>query len=623
MVDIFTIFNSQQFIPHGHCYLWKPELVWLHILSDSLIALAYYSIPITLVYFVRQRQDLPFNWMFLLFGSFIVACGTSHIMEIWTLWHPTYWLSGAVKAGTALVSVYTALELVPLVPKALALPSPAQLEAANQELLHQINERQRAEAALQLAYDELEIRVAERTAQLTAANLRSQTEIIERQRAEEEVRLLQTMTQAISEAQDFHSALGVALRKICEATNWDFGEAWIPQPDRTALLCSPACYCSDKKLEKYRKLSENLTFPPNIGLPGRVWTSQQPQWVEDISLPSNSIYFRCQVAIDCGLRCGLGIPIIAGEQVLAVLVFFMFDACVVDRRLVEIVSAVGTQLGWVVQRKQAEEAIKQLNQDLQRRTVELEATNKELEAFSYSVSHDLRSPLRAINGFSRILLNEYALEEQAKRYLLLIRDNATQMGNLIDDLLTFSRLSRSQLKKQQVEPTQIISQALSQLSYEQENRQIEILIDDLPACQADYALLKQVWINLLANALKFTRQRQIAKISVGYKQSDEVVYFVKDNGVGFDMRYAHKLFGVFQRLHRAEEYDGTGVGLAIVQRIVTRHGGRVWAEAQVNSGATFYFTLESNPHDKNGGRNSASGRQSQRCGIDTSLLEKQ
>lgn len=620
-----NFFNSQQFIPHGHCYLWKSDLVWLHIMSDSLIALAYYSIPITLVYFVRKREDLPFNWIFLLFGSFIVACGTTHLMEIWTLWHPTYWLSGSIKAVTAVVSVYTALELVPLVPQALALPSPAQLEAANEQLLYQINERQRAEAALQLAYDQLEIRVAERTAQLTVANERSILEIIERQRAEEEVRLLQTMTQAISEAGDFHSALGVALHQVCEATDWNFGEAWIPKLDRKALTCSPAYYESDDKLEKYRKLSESLTFPPGIGLPGRAWLSQQPQWVQDVSMLSDSISLRSEMAKECGLKAGLGIPIIANEQVLAVLVFFMFESRAEDQRLVELVTTVATQLGWVIGRKQAEEEIKQLNQDLQRRTIDLAAANKELEAFSYSVSHDLRAPLRAINGFSRILSNEYAtqLAPEAKRYLQMTQHNAQQMGQLIDDLLSFSRLGRSQLKKQQVAPTAIVYDVLTALRHEQENREIEILISDLPTCQGDWALLKQVWINLLANALKFTRQRQIARIEVGYEQEDEVVYFVKDNGVGFDMQYVHKLFGVFQRLHRAEEYDGTGVGLAIVRRIIERHGGRVWAKAEVNQGATFYFTLESKTHDRNGGRNSVSRRQSQRRGIDTTLFEKQ
>jgi len=196
-----NLFTSELFIPHGHCYLWKPELVGLHIVSDSLIALAYYSIPITLVYFVRKRHDVPFNWIFWLFGAFIIACGTTHLLEIWTLWHPTYWLSGSIKAITAIASVYTAIELVSLVPQALALPSPAQMEATNRELQHQIAERQRAEDSLQKAYDELEIRVRNRTAELTVANEELKTEITSRQRAEQELQ------QSLKELADIKFAL--------------------------------------------------------------------------------------------------------------------------------------------------------------------------------------------------------------------------------------------------------------------------------------------------------------------------------------------------------------------------------------------------------------------------------
>lgn len=280
----------------------------------------------------------------------------------------------------------------------------------------------------------------------------------------------------------------------------------------------------------------------------------------------------------------------------------------------------------ITERKRAEAQITKLNADLQRRALELEAANKELEAFSYSVSHDLRAPLRAINGFSRILSNEYApqIPPKARRYLQMVQDNAQQMGCLVDDLLAFSRLSRSPLNKQAVAPSNIVRQVFTDLSHEQENRHIEITIDELPECQADPALLKQVWINLIANALKYTRQQEVACIQVGYQLlNTKRVYFVQDNGVGFDMRYAHKLFGVFQRLHRAEDYEGTGVGLAIVQRIIHRHGGSVWAEAEVNKGATFYFSLEENYDDRDGGRNPLSGGQSLRCGIDTALLEKQ
>ena len=237
--------------------------------------------------------------------------------------------------------------------------------------------------------------------------------------------------------------------------------------------------------------------------------------------------------------------------------------------------------GEITERKQAEEA--------------LEAANKELEAFSYSVSHDLRAPLRAIDGFSRILIEEHAREQtsEAQEYLHLVRENTLKMGRLVDDLLAFSRLGRQPLKVQHVEPADLVRHVLEDLRNEQEGRRIEVSIGDLPSCQADPALLKQVWVNLLSNAIKYTRTREPARIEIGYQQTAaEQIYFVRDNGVGFDMKYANKLFGVFQRLHRAEEYEGTGVGLAIVQRIIQRHGGRVWAEAEVDKGTIFYFTIE-------------------------------
>jgi PAS domain S-box-containing protein len=266
----------------------------------------------------------------------------------------------------------------------------------------------------------------------------------------------------------------------------------------------------------------------------------------------------------------------------------------------------GTIREWVItcadieDRRQAEAEIAKLNEELEQRvmqrTAELEAANRELEAFSYSVSHDLRAPLRAMDGFSRILLEEYSpqLPEKAQHYLTVNRNNAVQMGALIDDLLAFARLSRQPLHKQPVALVELARQVLEDLALEREGRQVEILVGDLPSCEGDPQLLKQVLINLLSNGLKYTRARDVARIEVGaiaQTASDTPVYYVRDNGVGFDMRYAGKLFGVFQRLHGAKEYPGTGVGLAIVQRIVHRHGGRVWAEAQVNHGATFYFML--------------------------------
>jgi len=250
-------------------------------------------------------------------------------------------------------------------------------------------------------------------------------------------------------------------------------------------------------------------------------------------------------------------------------------------------------------RRKAEDAVQQLQGELEQRvvqrTAELEAANRELEAFSYSVSHDLRTPLRAMDGFSQAVLEDYGsqLPEEGRRYLETIRHGAQRMGTLIDDLLTFSQLSRQELKKRSVDTGELVRAALDELGFPGPERQVGMHIGDLPASFGDSALLKQVWLNLLSNALKYTRKVAKAEIEIGCSRTAGAeAYFVRDNGTGFDMRYADKLFGVFQRLHRAEDYEGTGVGLAIVQRIVHRHGGRVWADAAVGRGATFYFTLK-------------------------------
>jgi signal transduction histidine kinase len=230
------------------------------------------------------------------------------------------------------------------------------------------------------------------------------------------------------------------------------------------------------------------------------------------------------------------------------------------------------------------------------RTHQLEAANHELEAFSYSVSHDLRAPLRAISGFTAILLEDYssALPEEGLGYLDRVKQNGDHMGHLIDDLLNFSRLGRQALRVQRVRTRAVVDRALAQLAPVIAGHQVELVVGDLPDCDSDPDLLEQVFVNLLSNAFKYSGKREGARVEVGARADDSSagpVYFVKDNGAGFDMRYVEKLFGVFQRLHRREDYEGTGVGLAIVQRIVARHGGRVWAEAKVNQGATFYFTL--------------------------------
>ncbi|MFZ3166259.1 MAG: ATP-binding protein [Candidatus Methanoperedens sp.] len=232
--------------------------------------------------------------------------------------------------------------------------------------------------------------------------------------------------------------------------------------------------------------------------------------------------------------------------------------------------------------------------ELLKRTTELESANKELEAFSYSVSHDLRAPLRAIDGFSRVMLEEYndKLDDEGKRYLNIVRDNTQKMGQLIEDLLALSRLGRKEMQVSRIDMAKLAKTVFDELKEANPGRNIRLEIKTLPPAYGDQAMIHQVFVNLLSNAIKFTRFKENAVIEIGsIARMNEIVYYVKDNGVGFDMQYLNKLFGVFQRLHSTEDFEGTGVGLAIVQRIIHRHGGKVWAEGKVNEGATFYFNI--------------------------------
>ncbi len=509
-------------MPHGGCYLWTQSLIALHATSDALIVLSYYSIPITLLYFVRKRKDLKFHWMFVCFAVFILACGTSHLMEIWNIWHADYWLSGAVKAVTALASVPTAFLLVRLIPQALALPAPADLQAA---------------------YDEMERRVQERTAELLQTTRNLEAEIAERKLAEEGVARLVAIVESSDDA-----IIGKTLDGI--VTSWNagaekiFGYTADEMVGQSILRLIPLDRHHEEKdiLNKIRH-GESFRHLDTVRL-------RKDQHPIDVSITTSAVKDATGKII--------GASKIARD---------------------------------ITERKVAEEKIRQMNVELEQRVSERTA---ELEAFSYSVSHDLRAPVRAIGGFARMVQEDYGrqMPEEANRKLGRIHENAMKMGQLIDGLLAFSRLGRQSLNRCTVQPSVIVRSILDELEPEQSGRHLKILTTDLPPCQADPTLLQQVFANLISNAFKYTRQRDPAVIEIGWRdEKGKCVYFIKDNGAGFEMAYAHKLFGVFQRLHGAEQFEGTGVGLAIVQRIIQRHGGQVWAEAEPEKGATFSFTL--------------------------------
>lgn len=487
------------FMPHGYCYQWDARLIFLHVTSDSIIFLSYLSIPFTLVYITRRRKDVPFNWMVLCFGTFIVACGFTHLMEVWTLWHPSYWLSGVIKAVTATASLATAVLLVRLVPQALALPSPDALQA---EVVRREHAETRFRSLLEAAPDA--IVVADHRGRIILVNARMK-EIFGYERSE-------LMGQQI----DLLVREGFR-QKYIDGRNDVTSQAGVRATEEEIELCG---------LHK-----DGSEFPIEI--------TYSPLSTEEGTL---------------------------------------------------ILSAIRD----ITQRKRKEEAIQHLNQELARRNADLVAANHELESFSYSVSHDLRAPLRAIDGFSLALLEDCndQLPEDGKADLARIRSAATRMGQLIDDMLRLSRIVRSEIRFESVDLSKIVHEVASDLRALEPDRVADIRISPEMKVQGDRHLLRVMIENLLGNAWKFTSKREGARIEVGLQpQNTEDVFFIRDNGSGFDMRYADKLFGVFQRLHSEKDYPGTGVGLATVQRIVNKHSGRIWAESKVDQGTTFYFSL--------------------------------
>jgi light-regulated signal transduction histidine kinase (bacteriophytochrome) len=268
--------------------------------------------------------------------------------------------------------------------------------------------------------------------------------------------------------------------------------------------------------------------------------------------------------------------------------------------LFNIRSSYEASLREISERKRAEAETQALNATLEQRVIErtnhLDLLNRQLEAFSYSVSHDLRAPLRAVSGYTRVMKEDFAalLPEDGKSVLARIDVNIIRMNELIDALLKFSRLGRQGVVKQMISQTKIIDEAILELKPEINERKVDFEIESLPDWQADPALLKHVWVNLISNAIKYSRPREITRIKIGSLLAADPsgpVYFIQDNGIGFDMQYATKLFGVFQRMHSTADFEGSGVGLAIVKNIIEQHGGRIWAESEINKGATFYFTL--------------------------------
>ncbi|MDD5247741.1 MAG: PAS domain S-box protein [Rhodocyclaceae bacterium] len=523
-LDRFLAING--YLPHGYCISWSTPLVSTFVVSDSLIFLAYFSMPAALVFFARRRADFPYRWLLWMFAAFIMACGATHLMDVVVLWWPLYGIDALLKAATAVASVVTAVMLWPLIPRALELPSPAQLQRANAELQKEIVERRRAEEALRLA----------------------------KEAAEEgwlKERLL--MAAIVESSQD--AIIGEALDG--RVTSWNLAAARM------------FGYSAEEVVG--RSLSDVIPADRR---------DEEATILATIADGAAIRYFETQRSHRDGSRIDVSVSLSPIRDKAGAIV-----------GLSKIVRNIGD-------RKQAEARIHELNASLERqvaeRTAELRGANQELEAFAYAVSHDLRAPLRAMSGFSRILEEDFGptLAPEAREYLRHIAQASANMGQLIEGLLTLSRVTRGDLRREPVDLSAMAERLRAELCAAEPERRVDWEIEPGMVRSGDGRMLESMLRNLLGNAWKYTAAAAAPRIrAYACHEGAERCICIADNGAGFDMAYAEQLFQPFRRLHRQEEFPGLGIGLATVQRIVHRHGGTIAASAAPGRGATFCFTL--------------------------------
>lgn len=433
------------------------------------------------------------------------------------------------------------------------------------------------------------------------------------------------LSRVLAETPALRDAAPQVLEALALATGWDLGELWIPAADGAALEPAGAWAARPDEAASFLATGRATRFAPGEGLPGLAWERREWLVVEDVT--SDARFVREAAAAEVGLRSAIAFPVLAEDAVVGVLAFYSHELRErgadprLDEDLAQMMTSATQQLAVYLERERAHderrrllealrrerERLAELNAQLERRveerTAQLEAMNRELESFNYSVSHDLRAPLRGIDGFSQVLREDYGdrLDEAGLAHLDRVRDAANRMGALIDDLLELSRLTRDPLEPRPVDLSGLAAEVAAELRERDPERCVRCEVEPGLVVDGDERLLRVALENLLENAWKFTAGRADARVGVrGETRDGELVVVVEDNGAGFDMTYADKLFVPFQRLHAGDGFAGTGIGLATVQRIVQRHGGRIWAEGEPEAGARFYLAL-AQPEDDPGG----------------------
>lgn len=652
MFKILDFLSTEGFQPHGMCLLWRPDVFWTHVISDVVIVLAYFSIPAALMYLAFKRPDLHYRRVLFLFGSFIVACGITHLFGIWTMWVPDYSVEAVFKAIAALISAATAITLWPLMPKLIALPTTALLTQKNEELSGEIRERQSAEQDLRKLNNELERRVRERTEELEKLNSalkESEARIQqERDRLEDSLNAVPTgfvlwesneqflfankayremrpdleelLAQGLSADEFAERAMkqriqsggsetlaGYLSNLRRDESEWEYqlGDGrWIRHSRQKTSDGGRVAILTDISdlVETRQSLEDSLEAIPNGFL---IWNAGG----DLVYVNKRFREFRPELSELFAKEKELNIrefsrrsitarlPNASEEEIEEFTLAPGSPPRTIERRGVDgrwiIRSNSPTSSGGTVIVLTDISDLKNIQGKLEDQAADLQRSNEELEQFAYLASHDLQEPLRVVASYCDLLDQMYSdkLDEQGREFIHYAVDGAKRMRSLIDDLLIYSRAGRGTLNFEEVDLSDTLKDV--KLALHQLLSEIEVDIDarDMPVVMGSSALLVQVFQNLLGNAIKF-RSEEPPRIEIRATRKDDFWEIsVSDNGIGIEPKYADRVFRMFQRLHGRKAYPGNGLGLALCQRIVYSHGGTIWIDSSAEVGTKICLTL--------------------------------
>ena len=615
-----TAARSSDFMPHGFCYLWNPRIVWLHVISDGLLTLSYYCIPLLFIVSIRRELVLPFTRVFWMFVGFILSCGTIHLIEIWNIWHSDYVLSGAVKAFTALISAATVVMLIPLVPEIIALPSRLQLQKLNGQLHEEMAERKRAEARnLRLAaiVDSSDNAILSKDLSGTITSWNKGAEGLygysEDEIVGQNVRLIVPGNGYADEdcilakiAEGHQVTRYETTRKRKDGSEVQVSLSVSPLRDESGRIVGASSIAHDitERVAAEQALREQkYAFDQHADLSttdvdGRI-TYANDRFCSISKYSREELMGQNHRIVNSGLHPKeffrqLWDTIGRGEVWHGEIRNRAKDGALYwsHTTIVPFLYADGTPRQYmairanITERKLAEER-------LAGKIRELARSNAELEQFAYVASHDLQEPLRMVANYTQLLAERYRgkLDEQADKYIHYAIDGATRMQAMIQDLLTYSRAGRQGNNIHNIDVNTAVQAALENLEPVIRESGAAVKYDRLPTVEANAIQITQLFQNLIGNAIKF-RGKLPPVVQIAAEQNgDEWVFSVADNGIGIAAEHSQIIFAIFQRLHTRNEYSGNGIGLAICKKIVERHGGRIWVESKEGQGATFKFTL--------------------------------